>query len=59
MTDLKIGRDEKVCNNCKHMLWLVGAGQGVKCSNDRNKVDGKLYNIPNRQHTCEYFEKKF
>jgi hypothetical protein len=48
---------EKICKNCKHMLWLVGVGQGVKCSNDKNKVDGKLYNIPSRQHTCEYFTK--
>ena len=48
---------EKICKNCKHMLWLVGVGQGVKCSNDKNKVDGKLYNIPSRQHTCDYFTK--
>ena len=26
--------------------------------NDKNKVDGKLYDIPSRQHTCEYFSKK-
>lgn len=59
MIDLKIGSEKKVCNNCKYMLWLVGAGQGVKCGNDKNKVDGRLYNIPSRQHTCERFEKKF
>ena len=47
----------KVCDNCKYMLWLVGVGQGVKCSNDKNKVGVKLYNIPSRQHTCEYCTK--
>ena len=60
MTDSKIGRDEKVCYNCKYVLWLVGAGQGVKCSNDKNKVDDVLYDIPSRKHTCDHFkEKKF
>jgi len=43
--------DEKVCFNCKNMLWMVGIGQGVKC-----KLD--LKNIPSRYHSCEQFEKK-
>ena len=28
--------DEKVCFNCKNMLWMVGLGQGVKCDIDKN-----------------------
>ena len=56
---MNIGREEKVCNNCRYMLWLVGVGQGVKCGNDNNKVSGKLYNIPSRQHTCEHFIMKY
>jgi hypothetical protein len=43
--------DEKVCFNCKHMLWMVGIGQGVKC--DLDKKD-----IPSKFHTCENFQKK-
>ena len=58
MNDLKIGSNEKVCNNCKYMLWMVGIGQGVKCRNEKNKADEKLYNIPSRRHTCEYFKAK-
>ena len=56
---MNIGCEEKVCNNCRYMLWLVGVGVGVKCGNDKNKVDGKLDNIPSRQHTCEYFIMKY
>jgi len=44
--------DEKVCFNCKYMLWMVGVGQGVKC-----KLDFK--NIPSRYHSCDKFENRF
>jgi hypothetical protein len=43
--------DEKVCFNCKNMLWMVGVGQGVKC-----KIDFK--SIASRYYTCEKFEIK-
>jgi hypothetical protein len=43
--------EEKVCFNCKYMLWLVGVGQGVKCELDKK-------NIPSRMHSCEKFEYK-
>ncbi len=42
--------EEKVCMNCKHMLWMVAIGQGVKCR-ARN-----MYAIPNRWYSCEKFE---
>jgi hypothetical protein len=43
--------EEKVCFNCKYMLWLVGVGQGVKCELDKK-------NIPSRMHSCDKFEYK-
>ena len=43
--------DEKVCFNCKNMLWLVGVGLGVKCELDKK-------DIPNRFHSCDKFELK-
>ena len=43
--------DEKVCFNCRYMLWLVGLGQGVKCELDKK-------NIPSRLHTCSKFKFK-
>ncbi len=42
---------EKVCFNCKHMLWMVGLGLGLKCALTRN-------NIEHRRHTCDQFEFK-
>ena len=47
--------DEIVCYNCKYMMWLVGLGQGLKCSDIRNYKDNKFFNIPSRRHTCGYF----
>lgn len=49
---------EEVCFNCKHMLWLVGLGQGVKCRNEKNMRKGKMLSIPSRWHNCELFERK-
>ena len=46
----KPSTEEKVCMNCKHMLWLVGIGQGVKCR------ARDMYAIPNRWYSCEKFE---
>ena len=43
--------DEKVCFNCKYMLWLVGLGLGLKCNLDKS-------NIPNRYYTCSKFDFK-
>ncbi len=54
MKNETIGKDEKVCYNCKHMAWLVGIGQGVKCTNPQKEP--RFFNIPNRRHTCDLFE---
>ena len=37
--------DEKVCFNCKNMLWMVGIGQGVKCKLDFKISFSKLEEI--------------
>ncbi len=58
---------EERCLNCKYSVWAVGLGQGFFCRNkDKinqggNRVLGreyKRYLIPNRNYTCELFEKK-
>jgi hypothetical protein len=43
--------DEKICYNCKNLLWLVGIGQGIKCDLDKKS-------LPSRWHTCDKFEQK-
>jgi hypothetical protein len=43
--------DEKICFNCKHMLWLVALGQGVKCALDKK-------DIPSHFHCCIKFDSK-
>ena len=43
--------DEKICYNCKNLLWLVGIGQGIICDIDKKS-------LPGRWHTCDKFELK-
>lgn len=55
-----IKKDEKVCYNCKHRIWLVGLGLGVRCGNpttisDKDKVSSFPIIISLR-HTCDKFE---
>jgi hypothetical protein len=45
---------EKVCYNCKYLAWMIGVGQGLRCSHHDNQ--DKLQMIPNMKHTCEKFE---
>ena len=42
---------QKVCFNCKHLLWLVALGQGASCGIDKKS-------IPSRYHSCPKFEFK-
>lgn len=53
----KIKPEESVCFNCKHMLWLVAIGAGVRCG---HAIDSKTPPpmIPHLRHTCEKFENK-
>lgn len=37
----------KDCEGCKYRLWMVGIGQGVRCSNEENqKYKEKESNMP-------------
>lgn len=49
-----IASDEKVCYNCKHRIWAVAIGQGVRCGNDITNGFPKL--IPRLRKTCGAFE---
>jgi hypothetical protein len=49
-----IAIDEKVCYNCKHRIWAVAIGQGVRCGIDKTNGFPKL--IPGLRKTCGAFE---
>ena len=50
---------ESICLNCKHLLWLVALGQGLKCGSiDKNKGKSGVSSIPSSTHTCKFFEYK-
>jgi hypothetical protein len=50
-------KEDKVCANCKYMLWMVGIGQGVRCG--YKLKNGKLPPIISHlRHTCDKFEFK-
>jgi len=53
---MNVDKEENVCYNCKHIAWLIGIGQGLKCSNP--KKENKLESIPSKFHTCDLFENK-
>jgi hypothetical protein len=43
--------EEKVCWNCKSLIWSVGIGRGIRCS----ARDG--FRMPNsKSYTCEKFQ---
>lgn len=53
------------CINCKHVVWLIALGQGVRCKHPENqkyKKEGTTSKtpvvIPNIPNGCEYFEGK-
>jgi len=51
--------NQKVCFNCKYGLWAVALGIGFRCMNTDSEIGKrKPPIIPNRYHTCEYFEHK-
>ena len=56
----KIGWDikpaDKVCYNCKHLAWMIGIGQGLRCSNPTKEKKPEV--IPSSKHFCELFEFK-
>lgn len=60
MENNKIGSDiqpeDKVCYNCEHLAWMIGIGQGLRCTNPKKEI--KLEMIPSSKHTCELFKSK-
>jgi hypothetical protein len=64
-----IPKEYPCCWNCKYMAWMVGIGQGVRCSNEKNqyRVFGteshdinslKMPVIPGVARKCEHFHNK-
>ena len=61
-------KHERVCYNCKYVLWLVGLGLGVRCGYEhitseekeekKSMIERKPTPIPHLRHTCERFEFK-
>jgi hypothetical protein len=55
-----------VCLNCKHFAWLVGIGQGLRCSHPDHKYSTlwsgdqkrRLPTVPNRYFRCLKWEEK-
>jgi hypothetical protein len=46
--------DEAVCFNCRSMVWLVGLGQGVRCSSSASPL-GHMGRVRDLGFTCERF----
>jgi len=48
---------DRCCYNCKHILWLIGVGQGLRCG--YKMQDGvKPPTIPGISYVCENFKGK-
>jgi len=60
MENNKIGSDiqpdEKVCYNCQHLAWMIGIGQGLRCTNPNKEKKNEM--VPGSRHTCELFKSK-
>ena len=64
----EIPKDYECCWNCRYMSWMVGIGQGVRCTTEENNYrifrteeEGrpKLPVIPGVAEKCEHFESKW
>ena len=60
MAQLKLPpKEDNVCANCKHLVWLIGLGLGLRCTHksvyqaEFNKMPPV---VPSSRHTCEHFE---
>lgn len=49
-----IDPSEKVCYNCKHLLWMIAIGQGLRCGHPDKTPRGQF--VRSRRHTCEMFD---
>jgi len=50
-----IDKTKKICWNCEYFAWMVGIGQGIRCTNDKNRSGRKMAIVPGRYHSCDYF----
>ena len=47
---------DRCCFNCKHLIWLIGVGQGLRCGIDfSNKVVEAPPSVPSIGHVCDRF----
>jgi len=60
-----IPKEYECCWNCRYMAWMVGIGQGVRCSNEKNQYrifvgtqKVKTPVIPGVARKCEHFHNK-
>ena len=52
---------ERACPTCRHVLWAVALGLGVRCrhpANNPGDVERVLdhFAIPNRHYVCPHYE---
>lgn len=59
MTANQIKPTDRICYNCKHLSWLIGVGQGLRCGHKTKREEGQIAPlVPSRFHTCVLFEYK-
>lgn len=51
---IEIAIDEKVCYNCKHRIWAVAIGAGVRCGKEFK--NGWPRPIPGLKKSCDDFD---
>jgi hypothetical protein len=61
---------EARCMDCRHLVWLVAIGQGIRCANPANRgctlypgVKSSALNfeappVPSRSFVCGHFERR-
>lgn len=55
--DTAVRPDERVCFNCRHVVWMVAIGRGVECHAEENRDPaGNPFRVSSRRYTCEHFE---
>ncbi len=46
---------DRCCYNCKHLLWMIGVGQGLRCGIEFKKKNIKPPTVPSIGHVCDQF----
>ena len=49
---------DRCCFNCKHLIWMIGIGQGLKCGVDfvkNHPIIKSPPSVPSIAHLCERF----